>query len=179
MNKENICRHFFKGSSKEHHWDCKLCSDGEGYSTKVLKQKKGTGWSNLFSHIQSVHKDYQNIVKENTKSMFIVPGKVKNMHSWIELMVMRNLPLALVDDELFRRASCYDPVSSNSLKKYMELLCRRMEDELRTILPISGQRLVLFIHPSLNQGFARLFKEETKNWMRMRNENCCSSRRLQ
>jgi len=136
MNKENICRHFFKVSSKEHHWDCKFCSDEEGYSTKVLKQKKGTGWSNLFSHIQNVHKDYQNIMKENTKNMFTVPAKVKNMHSWIELMVMKNLPLTLVDDELFRRASCYDPVSSNSLKKYMELLCRKMEVELRTYLPM-------------------------------------------
>lgn len=69
--------------------------------------------------------------------MFNVPAKVKNMYSWIELMVMRNLPLTSVDDELFRRASCYDPVSSNSLKKYMELLCRKMEDELRTILPMN------------------------------------------
>jgi hypothetical protein len=48
----------FKNSSKEHRWDCKFCSDEEGYSTKFLKQKKGTGWSNLFSHIQNVHKEY-------------------------------------------------------------------------------------------------------------------------
>ncbi|MEY5045775.1 MAG: hypothetical protein RL713_1000 [Bacteroidota bacterium] len=135
MNKEDVCRHFFKVSSKEHHWDCKFCSDEEGHSTKTLKQKQGTGWSNLFSHIQSVHPDYQNIIKEKSKSMFTVPAKVKNMASWIELMVMKNLPLALVDDELFRKASCYNPVSSNSLKKYMELLCREMEEELRNILP--------------------------------------------
>ena len=117
-------------------WDCKFCSDDEGMSTKSLKQKKGTGWSNLFSHIQSVHKDYQDIMKENIKSVFTVPSNVKNMYSWIELMVMKNIPLTWVDDELFRKASCYDPVSSNSLKKYMELLCRKMENELRTILPM-------------------------------------------
>lgn len=135
MNKENICRHFFKASTKEHHWDCKLCSDENGHSTKVLKQKKGTGWSNLFSHIQSAHKDYQNIMKDNAKSMFTVPSKVINMHSWIELMVMKNFPLTLVDDELFRKATCYDTISSNSLKKYMDLLCRKVEDELRADLP--------------------------------------------
>ncbi len=135
MNKENVCRHFFKVSSKEHHWECKFCSDDEGGSTKVLKQKKGTGWSNLFSHIQSVHKDHQNMMKENINSMFTVPAKVKNMYSWLELIVMKNIPLTWVDDELIRKASCYDPISSNSLKKYMELLCRKMEEELRTTLP--------------------------------------------
>ena len=135
MNKENVCLHFFKVSTKEHHWDCKFCSDDKGNSTKTLKQKKGTGWSNLFAHIQSVHTDYNNIIKEKTKAMFTVPAKVNNMTNWIELMVMKNLPLALVDDDMFRKASCYTPVSSNSLKKYMELLCREMEEELRNILP--------------------------------------------
>ncbi len=136
MNKEKICRHFFQVSSKEHHWDCKYCSDEEGFSTKTLKQKKGTGWSNLFSHVQNVHTDYQTIMKEKAKSVFIVPAKVNNMYSWIELMVVKKLPLTLVDDELFRKASCYDPVSSNTLKKYMELHCGIIEDELRTILPM-------------------------------------------
>ena len=135
MKKENICRYFFKVSSKEHHWDCKFCSDEEGNSLKTLKQAKGSGWTNLFSHIQSVHKDYQKIVMETEKSMFTVPKKVKNMHSWIELIIVKNFPLTLVDDELFRKASCYDPVSSNTMKKYMDLLCRKIEDDLRMLLP--------------------------------------------
>lgn len=112
MNKGKICRPFFKVSSKEHHWDCKFCSDEEGYSSKVLKQEKGTGWSNSISHIQSVHKDYQNISKENSKSMFTVPAKVKNMHSGKELMVMK---LTLEDDDPFLKASCYDPENKDSL----------------------------------------------------------------
>jgi len=135
MNKESICRHFFKVSDKEHYWDCKFCSEENEDSPKSLKQRKGTGWSNLFSHIVSVHKDFEEIMKEKRTLSFAVPAKVKTMFSWIELMVMKNLPLSLVDDELFRRASCYDSVSSNSLKKYMELLCRKIESEMCSRLP--------------------------------------------
>ena len=50
-------------------------------------------------------------------------------------MVMKNLPLTLVDDELFCRATCYNSVSSNSLKKYMELLCQKIENEMCLHLP--------------------------------------------
>ena len=119
MNKESICSHFFKVSDKEHYCDCKFCSEEREDSPKRLKQRKGTGWSNLFSHIVSVHKDFEEIMKEKRTLSFAVPTKVKTMFSWIELMVMKNLPLTLVDDELFCRASCYDSVSSNSMKKYI------------------------------------------------------------
>ena len=54
--KEGICRHFFNKSTKDDYWDCKFFSDDS--SVKSLKQKKGTGWSNLFNHVQSVHQDY-------------------------------------------------------------------------------------------------------------------------
>ena len=136
MSKESICRHFFKVSEKEDYWDCRFCSKDKGKSIKSLKQKKGTGWSNLYSHILCVHKDYENIMKDKMHQSFTYPAKVKSMYCWIELMVMKNLPLSLVDDELFRKAISYNSVSSNSLKKYMDLLCRQIENDMRTLLPM-------------------------------------------
>jgi hypothetical protein len=94
------------------------------------------GWTNfnycpIFSISFSMNKEkicrhyFQVSSKEH--HWFIVPAKVNNMYSWIELMVVKNLPLTLVNDELFREASCYDPVSSNTLKNYMELLCGKLK----------------------------------------------------
>jgi hypothetical protein len=116
MNKESICHHFFKFSKKEHYWDCKFCSEEKEDSPKSLKQRKGTGWSNLFSQILSFHKAFEENMKEKRTQSFAFPAKVTTMFSWIQLMVMKNLPLTLVDDELFRKTSCYNSVSSNSLK---------------------------------------------------------------
>jgi hypothetical protein len=82
MNKESVCCHFFKVANKEDHWDRKFCSDEEGHSIKTLKQKKGTGWS-----------------------------------------------------EMFREATCFNPVSSNSSQKYTELLCKEVAEDQRNIHP--------------------------------------------
>lgn len=74
-------------------------------------------------------------MKEDAPNHFTVPHKVKNMHDWIELVVMKNLALSLVDDALFRKAMSYDPICSNTLKKYMYLLCLKMEVRMRERLP--------------------------------------------
>jgi hypothetical protein len=40
-----------------------------------------------------------------------------------------------VDDEDVRKAVCFKPVSSNTMMKYMDLICRKMESTLRQGLP--------------------------------------------
>jgi hypothetical protein len=102
---------------------------------KSLKQKKGTGWSNLFNHVQSVHQDYEIIMKNDNQSVFTIPSNVVDMYGWINLIVKKNLPFSFVDDEDVRKAVCYKSISSNTMMKYMDLICRKMESTLRQGLP--------------------------------------------
>lgn len=129
-NKESICRHFFK---KLYYWDCKFWSNDT--SAKSLKQKKGTGWSNLFTHVQSVHQDYATLMKNDNQFLFTIPSNVVDMYGWINLIVKKNLPFSFVDDEDMWKAVCYKSISSNTMMKYMELITRKMESSLRQGLP--------------------------------------------
>ena len=60
-----VCRKFFKKSTKEHYWDCKLCKDEKGNSVREFKQIKNSGWSNLFTHLQNAHKEYEKLLESN------------------------------------------------------------------------------------------------------------------
>lgn len=134
-SQELVCLHFFRKSSKEHYWDCKFCSDLAGKTLKTLKQKKGTGWSNLFNHIKTDHSDYSDIMKNQAASAFTIPKKVHDLYGWIKFIVKTNQPFSIIDDDEARIAISYDNVCSNTLKKYMDLLCRKVEDSLRKDLP--------------------------------------------
>ena len=80
------------------------------------KQKKGSGFSNLMSHLREKHGDWEQIYedfrKNNPKSkkapaghVFFVNPKVVLLHSWLDWIVTDNLPICTVEKSTFRNYS--------------------------------------------------------------------------
>lgn len=111
-----------------------------------------SGHGNLISHIKLKHKDeWQEKLNEAkycnnngvnlahfgvtiTKS---VSKESKSMFGWIELIVMRDLPLKIVDDDLFRNYSNLLSTSYKTLSKYMTKLNEMVKASIKKNLPKS------------------------------------------
>ena len=72
-----------------------------------MQRKKSSGFSNLVSHLEDKHlndlKDFVNKEKNNKKGplhSFLRPlsKEAKNIHGWIEWLVMGDLPQLFVED---------------------------------------------------------------------------------
>merc|ERR1712062_685144 len=103
--------------------DIYKCSCG-----KILKQKKGTGWTNLMAHIRSQH-DVTGDSKQNTLS-FMHSKKTETIHGWIEWICMELKPFAFVESEYTRKYSKLEKISRHTLEKYMHLLSVKVEQEI-------------------------------------------------
>jgi hypothetical protein len=132
--REIICKYFFAKSNDDGKWDCRYCRDDTDQSIRSRVQKKGTGWTNLWSHIQSYHPDWSDIMKAKG-SVFTIPRKVQNIHDWIDWIVAKNLPFNFVEDNYTRKNVKLDSICTNTLKKYMKLLTEEVENRVTERLP--------------------------------------------
>lgn len=137
--KETVSRYFFRkevvNGSHTGIWWCRFCTDDEGQSNVSIKKERGSGWTNTFNHVAHKHSDYQTIMKNIAQNVFALPPAVKNIQNWIRLVVELNLPLSIVDEPLIRQMTHYDPICSNTLKKHMELLLGKVEQNVKNDLP--------------------------------------------
>ena len=70
---------------------------------KTLTQKKGTGKSNLVSHIKSQHPDFEKKFAKSTVTNFYQSGAsasrtATNIYGWMDLICMKLLPFSTVED---------------------------------------------------------------------------------
>ena len=76
---QDVCiKYFEKVQGIEKLWKCK-CG-------KELKQRKGTGWSNLHTHIKVQHGIHENCADKNQKTItpFVLINKqALNIYSWL------------------------------------------------------------------------------------------------
>jgi len=91
------------------------------------KCKKGTGFSNLLSHIHQAHpiyvNEFQSFRQNNTRSIFgMLDNKSLNTFGWIKIIVENNLPISFVEDEFVRKFMKLKPICRNTLKSHMKLL---------------------------------------------------------
>lgn len=73
--------------------------------------------------------------KEKHFSSFTIPDNDRNMFSWIEFIVTKNIPFSFVDDELVRKTVRLEKICSNTLLKYMAALSNQVENKLKESLP--------------------------------------------
>ena len=99
---------------------------------KILKQKKGTGWTNLMAHIRTQH-DVTD-TKQNTLG-FMPSKKSETIHGWIEWISMELKPFAFADSEYTRKYTKLEKISRHTLEKYMHLLSVKVEQEISNVLP--------------------------------------------
>ena len=114
----NLCFQAVEG--KEGYFCCNLCN---------FQRKKSNGFSNLVSHLEDKHlndlKDFINKEKSNKSgplNAFLRPlsKDAKNLHGWIEWIVMGDLPQLFVEDTYTKRYTKLESISRHTLQKYME-----------------------------------------------------------
>ena len=117
-------------------YKCKDCN-------RCIVQKKNSEWTTLLNHIKSQHPEYIELCNDNTQStlrgMFttgkMVTKKSKNIFSWTNWICCTLKPFSFVEDKLNREYTNLVPISVNALKKYMELLTKRVESKVKENLP--------------------------------------------
>ena len=132
---KSICEYFFQkvdGIS----WQCKKC----------LKTKaKSGGWTNLLSHLRScVGKDYEQLFVELEKlkaskeggGYFVrISNREKEMFKWIEFVVMKNLPVSIVDCPYTRDITRLKNVSAQTLRCHILELLSVVKETIQAELP--------------------------------------------
>ena len=130
------------------HWKC-TCG-------KILKRKKSSGWTNLINHLNSQHSgwnkasdgrqatletsgfsgiSHSDASAATSTSILSSSTKATNICSWIEWVCVGLKPFNFVSDSLTRKYTNLEPISVNTLKKYMDLLVKRVEKKIAQTLP--------------------------------------------
>ena len=136
MSARDVVKRYFKQDKGTEEWTC-TCG-------KKLKQRHGTGYTNLFNHIKSQHKDWdggasgQKTLDGNVIAISrdkTISDSVENLYSWVEWVCVGMKPFSFVEDELTRKYSSLQPICTKTLKKYMSLLTTTVEREISKLLP--------------------------------------------
>ena len=121
---KTICKKYFTPMEN----DIFKCKCG-----KILKQKKGTGWSNLMVHIRTQHETTPS-GPQNTLD-FMQCKKSQTIHDWIEWICMELRPFSFVESEYVKKNVKLEAISKNTLQKYMHLLTKKVEQEIIKAMP--------------------------------------------
>ena len=107
----------------------------------IRSQDLKKGYVNLISHIKDQHKDWESIMESkhigsNTSIMQFVNKKASSIFSWLEWIIMDNLPFTFVEKQLTRKNTKLDhSISTNTLMKYLKILSTEVEKKLMDELP--------------------------------------------
>ena len=121
-------------------WTCKKCGK---------RKTKNGGWTNLLSHLRScIGEDfssvYDNACKERNNNhndgglggyVLRLSNTEKEMFQWIELIVMKNLPVGFIDCPYVRNMSKLKPVSAKTLRQHVIALSKVMKEKIKAELP--------------------------------------------
>lgn len=131
MNRKpkDIALQFFKNQVD----DSYLC-----YCGTIIKQRKNHGYSNLLHHLNNAHPTYESLLIDDNNQKSITSFYNKDatwIFSWIELIVMENLPLSICESAYFRKYIGLDSISTSTLKKYINTLFSHLRNVFKTKLP--------------------------------------------
>ena len=117
--KELCLKYFSVDDATKFTWKCQCGA--------VIIQKKNTGWTNLANHIKSQYGEDPKSVPTGQATISFAKSKRatskgSNIYCWLNWVCSSLKPFSFVDDVLTREYTKLEPISHNSLKKYMELV---------------------------------------------------------
>lgn len=137
----DVVKFYFRPAEEPENFQCQFCP---------IKRKKNQGLTNLKSHIKDKHTDWKEIYeaasREGPGAMdnFVVKASsdAVNIHSWIEWILRCNEPPTFVESKYTRKYTSLDPISRNTLSKYMEKVCIKILNriDIKLIFYIIAER---------------------------------------
>ncbi len=128
---------FTRVSPKYDQWVCNC-------GTK--RKNTGTGYTNLFSHVQSQHpEDFKNCIEDlplssasqNTQDTIFYKKKTIQVHGWLDVIINGLQPFYIVESEVFRRSEKFETLRYKRLSKYRNALTyQSSEAKIRKLLPM-------------------------------------------
>ena len=111
----------------------------------VRTQNLKNGYSNLKDHIVQNHLDWREMMMKfknqgtlygpMNKYLYSVGCKAKNIYGWISWVIDENLPFAFVEKKNTRKYSSLKETTPKTLKKYMQLLQKKIRSIITTQIP--------------------------------------------
>lgn len=105
------------------------------------RAQKGTGYTNLCTHIFSDHPDYTELesggVAADGRSTLLSfwPRKAQNIHGWLELVIMGLFPFSFCENQYAKRYMRPESITVKTYMKYMALLADVVEKKISNLLP--------------------------------------------
>ena len=110
--------------------------------------RDNSGHSNLFRHVQTNHKDWQEKLDEQRSGKIAgggmdkylkitkrVSDEAKNMYGLLEWIVMADLPLKSVENEYFQKRSNLKPTTYKTVSKHMEKVLSLVKEHIKESMP--------------------------------------------
>ena len=172
--KELCLKYFSVDDATKFTWKCQCGA--------VIIQKKNTGWTNLANHIKSQHgEDPKSVPTGQATISFAkskrVTSKGSNIYCWLNWVCSSLKPFSFVDDVLTREYTKLEPISHNSLKKYMELVTKEVEKRIQSAWNESWNGDISW-NQCKNHSFAKVWISYCQNprenaWYTWWRRTCC------
>ena len=115
-----------------------LCKDNSGHGNLAshVKAKHSSCWpEELKRHLQGATRSESGLMDSYLKVTKAYSDEAKTMHSWIEWIVLADLPIYVVENDLYRKNSKLAATSYKTVTKYMTSLLEIVKLNIKRGLP--------------------------------------------
>ena len=133
ISKEEI-KYFFKRSTiscEENMWICQLCPE----SKKKIKQKIGTGFTNLRTHIINVHPNWQACKSVQSKLNHFIRPKSSHLYGWLKKVILNCQPISIVENPIELEFTTLKPICRKTLKEAIVNTSEEVKSIISKIIP--------------------------------------------
>lgn len=122
-----VCEVFFEADIVDKSYHTCLCG-------KSFRQKVGSGYHNLMSHMTRDHPRFEEVVSCDPGTQFSLTDfllRPSDMDKWINWIISENLPLSFCESEATAKYAKLKPVTAKTLKKKMFSTMALVEAKIR------------------------------------------------
>lgn len=133
FSNEEIRNCFIKSLNSEEPniWICKLCSN----NNKKIKQRLSSGYTNLKSHLNNAHPNWQSSFPTQGKLSSFIKPKASNIYGWLRKIVLNCQPINIVENEIELEYSTLKPICRKSIKNAITNTAAEVRNIIANILP--------------------------------------------
>jgi len=115
-----------------------MCKDNSGHGNLAshVKTKHSASWQEeLKQHLQGATRNSSGKLESFISITKVVSDEAKNINSWIEWIVLADLPIYVVENEHYRKNSTLKPTTYKTITKHMTTLLEIVKLNIKRGLP--------------------------------------------